>query len=116
MKVTTYNVPAAGGAFLTIPATQPNRRTEIVEDDSVTDQGLIWKDYRDKFTAVHEMAATREPIVLGTVGNFAGRGSLYAHPIQKDVSGTITIRPADTLVQITSATGTATKIRVTEYD
>lgn len=116
MKVTLYTLPIAGAGFLSIPATQPNRRTEIVEDDSGPTQGLIYKLPWDKFTQTFEASATREPIVLDSLPNRNGRGSLFAHPIQKDAGGTVTLRPADILIELTSATATATKVRVTEYD
>ena len=115
MKVTLYTLPIAGAGFLSIPATQPNRRTEIVEDDSGVAQGLIYKLPFDKFVQTFEVAATKEPIVLGSLPNLNGRGSLFAHPIQKSVDG-VTLRAADTLIELTSATATATKVRVTEYD
>jgi hypothetical protein len=115
MKVTLYTLPIAGAGFLSIPATQPDRRVEIIEDDSVANQGLIYKLPYDNFTQSFDVAPAKEPIVLGSLPNSNGRGTMFALPIQKDVSGTVTLRPADTLVQITSATAVATKIRVTEF-
>lgn len=115
MKVTLYTLPIAGAGFLSIPALQPDRRVEIVEDDSGVAQGLIYKLPFDKFVQTFQVAATKEPIVLGTLPNNNGRGSMFALPIQKDAGNTVTLRAADILVKITSATATATKIRVTEY-
>lgn len=116
MKVTLYTLPIAGAGFLSIPATQPNRRCEIVEDDSGTEQGLKYKLPFDNFTQTFTASSSREPLILGSLPNMNGRGSIFAHPIQKDQGGTVTIRPADILIQLTSATATATKVRVTEYD
>jgi hypothetical protein len=116
MKVTLYTLPISGAGFLSIPALQPDRRVEIIEDDSVTPQGITYKLPFDKFTQSFTVAPTREPITLGSLPNSNGRGSVIALPIQKDVSQTVTRRPADILIMATSATATVTKIRVTEFD
>lgn len=116
MKVTLYTAPASGSGFLSIPATQPSRRVEVIEDDQTTNQGLLYKLPFDKFTQQFEALVAKQPIVLGSLPNKNGRGAIIAWPIQKDQSGTVTIRPADTLIEVTSATATPTKIRVTEYD
>lgn len=116
MKVTLYTLAAAGGAFLSIPATQLTRRVEIVEDDSGAEQGIIYKLPYDNFTQQFQISAGKGVILGNTVANQNNQGVIVGRPIQKDVSQTVTLRPADILLKATSATAATTKIRVTEYD
>jgi hypothetical protein len=107
-------INATGGGFTDILATIQCRRMEIVEDDSVANQGLAYKDFRDNFTATKTVAAGKEPIVLGNVlahGNNAG--PILGRPAGS--SGGSADWTATKLISIESK-NLATSVLVREYE
>lgn len=119
MKHHLYVLGVLGSAPLPIPATIPTRRVEVQEDDATPNQGLVLFFPDDNYTQGYTYAAVHEPITLGeAVSAGKGRGSILGLPIQNvAIDGGLfkTLRAADVLLKATSATATATKIRVTEY-
>jgi hypothetical protein len=110
----------SGGAFVQVFATQVTRRVEVIEDGSANDgvgQGLQYQ-FADgetpQFTTVYTIEPQSEPIILGTpIPQHHGFGLVIGTP--PDASGGYTI-PATLLINLRSASATATVARVTEFD
>ena len=106
--------------FTPVFATQVARRVEIIEDGSSNagvGQGLIYQ-FNDgsatPFTTDYQIAPQTEPIILGTpVPQGAGYGLVIGTP--PDKSGGYSI-PATLLINLKSASASATTVRVTEFD
>lgn len=106
-------VNGSGGAFVSILASIPCRRMEIIEDDSVTAQGLDYQLPNDNFATTFDVTAAHEPIVLGNVVAAGhGAGPVLGYPAQRTAGESIA---ADTVIKLRSKTVTATTVRVTEY-
>ena len=110
----------SGGAFTAVSATQVTRRVEVIEDgsaDAGTAQGLSYQ-FNDgsatPFTTVYTVEPGQEPIVLGTaVAQGAGYGLVLGTPA--DNSGGYALA-ATLLINLRSASASATIVRVTEFD
>jgi hypothetical protein len=123
-RVRTIAINANTGAYTTVLATMVTRRVEILEDFSANagvGQGLEYMlpDPGSLNPAVpswdgpFEIAPQTEPIVLGEpVPQGHGFGSVLGHG--PDASGGYEL-PATPLIQIRSASATATTIRVSEF-
>ena len=115
-KSRRVNVNGNAGAYVDIQATMACRGAEIIEDDSLTAQGLTFKLPADGFVQEYNVALAREPIQLGNaIATGAGSGDLLGLPANGDV-GAPNRREADVLIKLRSATVTATAVRVTEID
>lgn len=116
-KTRLITLNGSGGAFTPVSATQVTRRAEIIEDGSVTAQGLQYQ-FSDgsatPFTTVYTILPPAQPIFLGTpIPQSAGYGMVVGTP--PDASGGYTIA-ATLLINLRSATSTTTTVRVTEHD
>lgn len=114
------NVNGSGGAYVAVSATMPTRRVEIIEDGSAnggTGQGLAYQfddGSTTPFVTVYTIEPQTEPIVLGEiVANLGGFGRIVGRG--PDASGGYTLA-ATLLINLKSATTTATVVRVTEFD
>lgn len=114
------SVNGQGGAWTSVYATQVTRRVEIIEDFSANSgvgQGLAYQiddGSSAPFQTTYEIASQTEPLILGQpipqgtgYGLVIGRGP--------DSSGGYSL-PATLLINLRSSTGTATVVRVTEFD
>lgn len=110
-KTTLYAINGSGGAFTNIPATIPAHVVEIVEDGSVTAQGLQVQFAGDDNFATTDTYTPGQPIEI--VGN--GTMGVLGYPAQGTV-GAFNHRPADLYCKVKSATATATTVRVTELE
>lgn len=121
MNVRTIALNNNAGAYTTVLATQWTWRAEILEDNSVTAQGLQYNlpapasqdPSNPNWLGPFDIAQQTEPIILGQQ---LPMGSGFAPTIGHgpDASGGQTL-PATPLIQIRSATATATTIRITEW-
>src|SRR5579862_1011840 len=119
-KTRLININGSGGAWTAVSATQVTRRVEVIEDFSANagvGQGLAYQ-FNDgsvtPFTTVYEVAPQSEPIILGApIPQNKGYGLVIGTP--PDASGGYSI-PATLLINLRSATATATTVRVTEFD
>lgn len=119
-KTRLINLNGSGGAFVAVSATQVTRRVEIIEDGSANagvGQGLAYQfndGVIDPFTTTYTIEPQSEPIILGTpIPQGAGYGMVIGTP--PDASGGYTI-PATLLINLPSASASATVVRVTELD
>jgi len=118
-KTTLVTLNGNAGAFTSINSTIPARRVEIVEDQSVSPQGLIYQLPDDNFTNSYQVAVPGSPdapqIILGNKESQGrGQGPILGLPQQTPGGQTI---PATTYIKVKSAgVGGGNKIRVTEYD
>lgn len=123
-KTRLVNVNGSGGAFVTISATSVTRRVEVIEDGSANagvGQGLAYQ-FDDGFgttpnvpntTVTYTIEPQTEPIILGEVVPFGmGYGRVIGTP--PDNSGGYSI-PATPLINVRSASATATVVRVSEF-
>lgn len=102
---------AAGGAQVVVNATIGCRRVEIIEDESVQPQGLIFQSIEDNFVNTRQVSPATEPVILGNaVGQGGGISPLLGLGPQLSTQGPV----ASKLWQGTSATAATTKIAVTE--
>jgi hypothetical protein len=110
----------SGGAFTAVSATTVTRRVEIIEDGSANSgvgQGLSYQ-FNDgsatPFTTIYTIEPQSEPIVLGSpIPQGAGFGLVIGTPA--DNSGGYALA-ATLLINLRSASATATVVRVTELD
>jgi hypothetical protein len=114
------NINGSAGSFTPVYASQVTRRVEILEDFSANSgigQGLAYQfddGSATPFTTVYEIAPQTEPIILGTpVPQGAGYALVLGHG--PDASGGYSI-PATLLINLRSASTTATTVRVMEFD
>jgi hypothetical protein len=116
-------INGSGGAFTAVSATTVTRRVEIVEDGSANagvPQGLAYQiddgsatPFTTIYTNIPTAALPAEPIVLGEkIPQGEGFGTVIGTP--PDKSGGYTLA-ATLLINLRSATATATIVRVTEY-
>ncbi|HUD21849.1 MAG TPA: hypothetical protein VMQ60_03310 [Acidobacteriaceae bacterium] len=111
------NLNGSAGAFVAVSATQVTRRFDIIEDGSVTAQG-IQMQFADgntpPFTTIRTVLPPAQPVTLGTPIPWGhGYGLVIGTP--PDNSGGYAIA-ATLLCNLRSATATATTVAVTEYD
>lgn len=120
-----YNVPATGAAPLLVRGTRFSRQAEIIEDGSANagvGQGLIYwlpdplspDSQNPNWLGPFQIEPQTEPLKLGDViGNIGGMGQ----PLCNGPGHILGI--GDTLglplIQLTSATASTTKVRVTEF-
>jgi hypothetical protein len=117
-------INGSGGAYVTVSATMVTRRVEILEDYSANagvGQGLAYQ-FDDGSGSVpntpntahtYTIGPQTEPIILGEpIPQGAGYGRVIGTP--PDASGGYTI-PATPLINLRSASATATTVRVTEF-
>lgn len=119
MNRTLYTLPVKGASALSIPCTNPTRRVEIIEDGGAPAQGIVLFYKKDNFTQGFTTLDIHQPVILGNpVSTGGGRGPILGLPAQvvQTDGGPVTTAPATVLFKATSATSTATKIIVTEYD
>ena len=114
-KTRNIALNAAGGAQIVIRCTIPCRRMEIIEDNDVNAQGLIWQDMLDAFAATKTCSAQIEPLIFQQDAGpqTGGRGRLLGYGPQTDDHGNSRLGTA--VFQGTSA-GLAITVRVTEYE
>ena len=111
------NINGSAGAFVPVSATQVTRYVEIIEDGSVTAQG-IQVQFADgqtpPFTQIRTVLPPAQPFKLGTPVPFGhGYGLVIGTP--PDNSGGYSI-PATLLCNLRSATATGTTVAFTEFD
>lgn len=119
-KTRLVAINGSAGAFTPISATQVTRRVEIIEDFSANagvGQGLIYQ-FNDgsatPFVTPYAVAPQSEPIILGSpIPQNQARGLVVGTP--PDKSGGYSIA-ATLLINIKSASATATIVRVNEFD
>lgn len=103
-KVQLVVLNGSGGAFTAISSTMPARRVEIMEDDSVTAQGLAAKFPSDNFTQAYDYASGSQPIILGdVVANQDNAGMVLGYPAQPPAqpaayNGGTTYQPGNTVL------------------
>ncbi len=106
------------GALVSVKTTIPCRRMEIIEDESVAPQGLIWQDKFETvpFATTKQCGASTEPLIFQSDAGpqTSGRGRLIGYGAQTDDHGQAW--GADIILKVQSATAQTTKIRVTEYE
>lgn len=119
-KTRLITLNGSGGAFVAVSATQVTRRVEIIEDYSANagvGQGLEYQfddGQSPNFTTIYEIAPQTEPIILGSpIPQQHGYGLVLGHG--PDASGGYTLA-ATLLINLRSASATATVVRVTEFD
>src|ERR1700677_1538438 len=124
-KVRLIALNGSGGAFVTVSATSVTRPVEIIEDGSVNAGVAPGLQYQidDGFGTVPNVPNTAttytiepqtEPIILGEpIPQGAGYGRVIGTP--PDNSGGYSI-PATPLINLRSASATATSVRVSEFD
>lgn len=119
-KTTLYTMPAAGAAFLAIPATIPCRYVEIREDESVTPQGLIYQrpNLDRSFSVTEQVGTPSSPdaaqIILGNkLASGNAQSALLGLPAQNSGGSSI---PATTLLNVKSVGAGGNKIRVIEHE
>lgn len=121
MNVRTIALNNNAGAYTTVLATQWTWRAEILEDNSVTAQGLQYNlpaptssdPSNPSWIGPFSIGTVTEPIILGEplpMGH--GHAPTIGHG--PDASGGTTLA-ATPLIQIRSATATTTTIRITEF-
>lgn len=103
-----------------VSATQVTRRCEIIEDGSANGgvgQGMQYQfddGQSPNFTTVYTLEPQSEPIILGTpIPQGRGYGLVIGKPAES--SGGYDL-PAKLLINLRSATATATTARITEFD
>lgn len=123
-KVRNVVINSNSGAYTTVYATQVTRRVEILEDYSANNgisQGLEYMlpdptsadPSNPSWNGPFEVAPQTEPLILGEpVPQGAGYAPVLGHG--PDSSGGYSL-PATPLIQIRSASATATTIRVSEF-
>lgn len=101
------------GAYIPIAAVIAARAVEVVEDGSVSGQGLEVQFPSDNFATTDQYGPG---IAIELTG--AGRDGLVGLPAQNAANGisAFNYRAADVYCQVRSATATATKVRVTEME
>lgn len=105
---------ASGGAFVTINASIPCRRVELMEDEATTPQGLIYQSVMDNFVTTNTVGPSTEPVILGNViaiGN--AKGPVLGYPVYSSGGSSIAATP---LVKVKSGGAAVTTLRVTEYE
>lgn len=119
-KTRLIAISGSSGAWTPVSATQVTRRVEVIEDFSANNgvgQGLAYQfddGSTTPFATVYEVGPQTEPIRLGSpVPQGAGYGLVLGHG--PDASGGYQM-PATLLINLRSATATATTARVTEFD
>ncbi len=110
-RTSLIHIPAANSVPVAIVSSLPARRVEIIEDGSVPPQGLIAQFPGDNFSVNDNIPYATQPISLSG----AGHEGLAGLP-QQGAPGSFNFRPADTYCQLTSATNTATLVRVLELE
>jgi hypothetical protein len=115
-KARLVNLNGSGGAFVQILATIPCRKMTAIEDYSANagvGQGLEYQLPGDDFTQVFSIAPQTEPIVLEDQSYEGGPGSMLGNgPGFITGFGETTGTP---LINLRSATATATVVRITEF-
>jgi hypothetical protein len=105
------------GAFTPVFCTQVTRRVDVIEDGSVTAQGIQYQfadEDTPQYTTVYTILPAAEPLEFGTPVPWGkGYGLVFGTP--PDNSGGYSI-PATLLFNLRSATATGTTVRVTEHD
>ena len=100
-----------------IEASIAARAVTIIEDDSVTRQGLNYKLPDDSFTQVYNAATSEQPLELGNkVTEGSGYSPVLGMPAQNAPSTQTNYRAADVLIKLLSRTTTSTKVHVTEQE
>lgn len=98
------------GAYTVVPSTIPCHTVEIVEDGSVTAQGLEIQFPGDSYGTTDTYTPGQTVILTGH-----GQQGVLGYP-EQGVNGQPSYRAADNYCQVRSATATATTIRVVEQD
>ncbi len=115
-KARLVAINGSAGAFVQILATIPCRRMTVIEDYSANagvGQGLQYQLPGDNFTQVFSIAPQTEPIDLEDEGYNGGPGSILGNgPGFITGFGPTTGTP---LINVRSASATATIVRVTEF-
>lgn len=110
-KTSLVHIPAAGSVPVVLISAIPARRIEIIEDGSVAPQGLIVQFPADNFAVNDNFPYSAQPIEL----QGAGHDGILGLP-QQGAPGAANFRPADTYCQLTSASATATTVRLLELE
>jgi hypothetical protein len=112
-NVRLISVNATGGAQVTVNASGAVCRFEVIEDESVTPQGLVYQIERDRFVGTYQLAPSTQPIIEQNSLR-AGRGSSRQLGLPQQGSvGDYGFQAATPLFKVVSV-ALATKIRFTE--
>jgi hypothetical protein len=103
------------GAFVSIAATGPTRQLSMMEDESVTTQGLQVQTILDNFAATYVFSFGSEPVLIPDTERYPNSGPVLGLNVQ-GVSGAFNFRAADTLVKARSNGGSGTTLRFIEND
>lgn len=103
------------GAFVAIAATGPTRQIEMMEDESVTTQGLQVQSILDNFATTHVLSFGSEPVLIPNIERYPNSGALLGMNAQNS-AGAFNYRAADTLVMARSNGASGTTLRFIEND
>lgn len=106
---------ASSGAFVSITATGPTRQCSMMEDESVTTQGLQVQTLLDNFANTYTFSFGSEPIQIPDNVRYPIVGPILGMNVQNG-SGNWNSRPADTLVKARSNGASTTTLRFIEND
>lgn len=119
MNTRLIDVNGSAGAYVSISATLPCIYVEIREDEAGTAQGLTYQLPGDAFATTYTVGTPSTPdapqIKLGQVSAPHRQGPVLGWP-EQNIGGSGEVRAATVLIKVRSKTGTATKVRVTEFE
>ena len=104
-----------GGAVVNVLATVPSRLIEVMEDESVSTEGLQVSSVLDNFATVNTFSFGSEPVTIPNQFHYEALGRLLGMGAQ-GVVGAFNYRAADKILQLRSATATTTLVRVLENE
>lgn len=103
------------GAFVSISATGPTRQLSLMEDESVSTQGLQVQTVLDNFANTYVFSFPSEPILIPDTERYPMYGPILGLNAQ-GVAGAFNFRAADTLVKARSNGNAGTTLRFIEND
>lgn len=118
MNIRKIALNNAGGAQVTVLATQASRKASVIEDASNAPMGLIYQTKDDKFVGTYQVDGQTEPVFIGddVAWSGGGTGALLGLPAQGS-SGDPGFQAATPLFKANSAdAANGTAIRFTEFD
>lgn len=123
MKSQLVNVNGSGSGYVSLTPPILCRRVTVVEDASVTPQGLTWQQIDDGYTATYTVgvpASPDEPQIDYVHPSMQGSGAaiVVGAPEQNLANGTSAFNYQAAIVplKVRSKTATTTKVLVTFYE